>query len=57
MKFPFERGVGCSLAQVLLPVCLGGLATSAFGQPGAPAPITQLTTVEVRQSGSPPSGP
>jgi hypothetical protein len=45
------------LKLLLLSGCLGGIATTALAQNEAPSPITELTTVDVQQSGNPPTGP
>ena len=46
-----------SISLLLVSGCLTGIAMKAVAQSEAPAPITKLTTVDVRQTGQPPTGP
>jgi dienelactone hydrolase len=57
MKSRNRFGSAVQFGPLLLAGCLGSLATTAPAQTELPATITKLMTVDVQQSGSPPTGP
>ena len=58
MKLPSRCGnVAQSVSLLLVSGCLCGIASTALAQTEAAATITKLTTVDVQQVGTPPTGP
>ncbi|HSC13561.1 MAG TPA: alpha/beta hydrolase [Gammaproteobacteria bacterium] len=57
MKSRNRLGNVAQFGSVLLAACIASMATAALAQTDSPAPITKLTTVDVPQSGSQPTGP
>jgi dienelactone hydrolase len=57
MKSQNRFGSAVQVGPLLLGACLGSIAATAPAQTESAATITKLTTVDVQQSGSPPTGP
>jgi dienelactone hydrolase len=57
MKLRNRFGSAAQFGHLLLAACLSSIATTAPAQTESPATITKLTTIDVEQSGSSPTGP